>query len=195
MVNNKLALALLKIGDRERKSSVTWLKRTFGKIAPSPSKDSSDELNTAASIVVTQVVQEACDNAGVKTLNAQFDATPANFHVVSMFGMCIVISLAFLLRKEGSEIDIQRTSVGMVDALLVMRNEEDKTQQYQLAHTLLNKFINAGGKATEWQNNLTDIVCMYLLSVNDPKLRKHDYPSLFGSMLKTILSAFESSHL
>jgi len=193
LVRNKLTLALLKIGDRETKSGATWLKRTFGKIAPSSHKDAEDKLNSAISVVVTQVVLEACDSVGINTLNAQLDAIPANFHVVSMFGMCLVISIAFLLRKEGSEIDVKSTSVGIVGALLVIRNEKDKIEQYQLAHILLQKFTNAGGKATEWQNNLTDIVCMYLLSVNDPTLRKHDYPSLFGSMLKTILSAFEPS--
>ena len=124
-------------------------------------------------------------------MNPQFDVIPENFHLVSMFGMCVVISLAALLREEGSEIDLQKTSACVVGAMLFMRNDKDKIEQNQLAHVLLKKFIAAGGKVTEWQNNLTNIVSMYLLSVNDQAFRKNNYGSFFGSMLKTILSAFE----
>lgn len=188
---NKLTLALLRLGEAETRSGTNWLKRAFGKIAPLPPQDIKSRLNSALAVVVTKVVFEACESAGVSTLGAQFDEIPANFHVVSMFGMSIVVGLVPRLGVEASEIDVRDASICIVDAVMLIRNEAEKREQYQLAYALLKKFLNAGPKATEWHNQLSDLVCMYLLSESDPTLRKHNYPSLFGSMLKTILSAFE----
>jgi hypothetical protein len=191
LASNKLTLALLQLGEKETKSGASWLKRTFGKAPPQPPKGGTNRLDESAAVIATQIVMDACPNAGVSTLDVQFGDIPENFHVVSMFGMGITLGLAAILRDEGSEIDAQKTALRMVSALLLMRSEADKLEQYKLGHTLLMKFLKAGGKATEWQNNLNDLVRMYLLSANDTTLRKHNYPSLFGSMLKTILSAFE----
>ena len=40
-------------------------------------------------------------------------------------------------------------------------------------------------------NNLNQLISMYLLAAADERLQKHDYPALFGSMLKTLISAVE----
>ena len=108
-----------------------------------------------------------------------------------MFGMCLAMGIASLLREEGHTVNPQKIGLNMVDALLLMRPAEEQSEQYQLAHALLMKFVKAGGKFTEWQNNLNKLVIMYLLSSNDKKYQRHNYPVLFGSMLKTIISAVE----
>jgi hypothetical protein len=60
---------------------------------------------------------------------------------------------------------------------------------------LLQRFIAArqegGAKTDEWQSNLNHLVSMYLLSLHDERLQKHNYPALFGSVLKSVISAVE----
>jgi len=137
------------------------------------------------------IIHDACDNIGQSILNAQFDEVPKGFHIIVMFGLCLVMSVYFLLKEEGPTIDAKELGQSMVGALIIMRSYEDKQEQYKLANTLLKRFIAAGPKTNEWQNNLNQLVSMYLLSSQNENLSKHNYPSLFGSMLKTIISAVE----
>ena len=137
------------------------------------------------------ILGDACTNIGKSTLDAKFDRLPKGLHITVMFGMCLVMGIAFLLREEGHTVDQQKVALHTVGALLLIRSAEEKLEQYELAHILLMKFAKAGGKFTEWQNNLTKLVSMYLLASNDKRLQKHDYPALFGCMLKTLISAVE----
>jgi hypothetical protein len=189
--NPVCTFALLQIAEREMRSDAGWIKRTFRKYVPQPSPDFNNRLNSAAGVVVQMLLHDASAKSGISIVDVQFDDIPKGFHIVVLFGLCLTMSVGFLLREEGQTIDQKAVALNMVGALLIMRRPEQRTEQHQLAHILLMKFAKAGGKFTEWQNGLNQLVGMYLLASVDEKLQKHDYPALFGSMLKTLISAVE----
>jgi hypothetical protein len=190
--NPECTFALLQVAERRVQSDADWITRTLRKLVPRPSPpDFNSRLNSAAGVVVQILLQDASAKSGTSILDAQFDDIPKGFHIVALFGLCLVMAVSFLLREEGQTIDQKAVGLNMVGALLLMRSPEQQVEQYQLAHILLMKFAKAGGKFTEWQNNLNQLVSMYLLASVDERLQKHDYPALFGSMLKTLISAVE----
>jgi uncharacterized protein YgbK (DUF1537 family) len=189
--NPECTFALLQIAERQTRSDAGWIKRALGRIAPQPSPDFNNRLNSAAGVVVQMLLHDASEESDVSLLDAQFDDIPKGFHIVVMFGLCLVMGLVVLLREESQTIDQKAAASNMVGALLIMRSPEQQIEQYQLAQTLLMKFAKVGGKFTEWQNNLNQLIRMYLLASVDGQLQKHDYPSLFGSMLKSLISAVE----
>jgi hypothetical protein len=189
--NAECNFALLRIAERQTQSDADWVKRTLRKIAPRPSPDFNERLHSAAGVVVQMLLHDASAKSGTSILDAQFDDIPKGFHIVVLFGLCLVIAVVVLLRKEGQTIDQKAVGLGMVGALLFMRSRKQQIEQYDLAHILLMKFVKAGGKFTEWQNDLIRLVRMYLLASVDERLQKYDYPALFGSMLKTLISAVE----
>lgn len=159
-------------------------------LPPSPT-DLRGRIDNAVAMVATNVILDACKSANVSTLNAQFDEIPKGFHIVSTFGMCIVVAMMALLRDEGYDIDQKAVSLRVVSALLVLRSDEEKFEQYQLGHTLLTRFTTSGSFFTKLVNDLTQLTRMYLLAQGNPELRWFDYPSLFGSALKTMISVVE----
>jgi hypothetical protein len=184
--------AVLQIGEEAAKSDASWLRRFFGIVAPKPpQEDFNCRLNSAAGVVVQMIIHDACDNIGKPTLAAQFNEIPKGFHIIVTFGMCLIMGIAFLCREEGHTIDVKTGGVFLIGGLLLMRSPQEQNEQYQLGHTLLMKFAKAGGEFTEWQNKVNQFLRMYLLASNDKRLQKYDYPSLFGSMLKTLISAVE----
>jgi hypothetical protein len=188
--NPECTFALLQIAERRMKSDADWLERTLSRTAPPPSPDFNKRLNSAAGVVVQMLLQDASAKSGVSILDAQFDDIPKGFHIVVMFGLFLVMGIGVLLHEEGQTIDQKAVALDMVGALLVMRSREQQFEQYQLAHTLLMKFVKVGGSA-EWLSNLNQLISMYLLASVDQRPQKHDYPALFGSMLKTLISAVE----
>ncbi len=189
--NPECTFALLQIAERQTQSDADWIKRTLCKFAPRPSPDFSNRLHSAAGVVVQMLLHDASANSGTSILDAQFDDIPKGFHIVVLFGLCLVMGVGVLLREEGQTIDQKAVALNMVGALFIMRSREQQIEQYQLAHILLMKFAKAGGKFTEWQNDLNQLIRMYLLASVDERLQKHDYPALFGSMLKTLISAVD----
>ncbi len=184
-------LALLQTGGEAEKSDAIWFRRFFGKVVPKPPQDFNSRLNSAAGVVVQMIIHDACNNIGKPTLDAQFGEIPKGFHIIVTFGMCLVMSIAFLCKEEGNTIDIKTGCGNLVGALLLMRSPEEKIEQYQLGHALLMKGVKAGGSFTEWQNDLDQLLRIYVLASNDNKFKEYNYPSLFGSMLKTLISAVE----
>ena len=177
--------ALLELGEAE-------FKRAFGSASPvNAPKNFQERIRSAAGVVIQPILHDACENAGIKILDAQFDEITKGFHIIVMFGICLSMSIVFLLKEEGQDVDVKELGQGMVGALLLMRSYEDRQERYELAHTLLMRFVSAGPKATEWQTNLNRLMSMYLLSSRYERLRRYNYASLFGSMLKVIFSAVE----
>jgi hypothetical protein len=153
--NPERTFALLQIAERQTRSDAGWIKRALGKRAPRPSPDFNSRLNSAAGVVVQLLLQDASEKNGTSILDAQFDDIPNGFHIVVLFGLCLVMGVGVLLREEGQTIDQKEVAINMVSALLIMRSREKQIEQYQLAHILLMKFAKAGGKFTEWLNDLT----------------------------------------
>jgi len=189
--NPVLTYALLQKGGLGENLIASWLRRTFSKVWLKPPEDLNSRLNSAAGVVVQIILHSACDNIGKPTLAAQFDEIPKGFHIIATFGLCLVMGLNFLLSKEGHTLDLRVRGLSMINALLLMRSPQEKYEQYQLGHALLMKGVKAGGNFTKWQNDLNQLLYMYLLESKDDNPQKYDFSSLFGSMLKTLISAVE----
>jgi hypothetical protein len=95
------------------------------------------------------------------------------------------------VRKEGhGDQDDKSLFPRLVNGLFLMGTTEEKTAIFKFASETYNGLLRSDApNVREWRTSLLDLVFLYL--IDDKTLKQRGFPVLFGSMMKSLISAEE----
>jgi hypothetical protein len=150
------------------------------------------EIQSAVLIDALRITTDAQEAIGLKW-NPFLPGDPLSPHtnLVATFALFVIFNIVGQLRKEGhNDPDDSTLFPRLVDALFLTGSTDEKTNIYKLSLHTFNQVLRSDApNVREWVKSLSDLVVLYL--IGDEKLKQRGFPFLFGSMLKSLLSAAE----
>ena len=122
------------------------------------------------------------------------DPLPRHTNLVVTFAFFVTVNIIAQVRKEGHNDTDNTLFPQLVHLLFLMGSTEDKTNIYTISHLIFHQVLRSDlPNVRKWRQGLSDLVFLYLIGEEnlDEKLKQRGFPSLFGSMLKSLLSSAE----
>lgn len=171
------------------------LRDIVGKTKPLPELPTLEaKINSAAYVVNLSMVTEAQQAATGKFVHLPNDPIPADVPFVIAFGFLLQAPIAAMLKQENHELLGREAAMALVNNMFLMHTIEERVGVLQKASAIFSSFAKTDApNVREYVADIEKLVLGYVFeAVNDaPAVKNADFPKLFGSMLKTFLSARE----
>jgi hypothetical protein len=169
---------------------------TLGGIFPNQEiKSLAEEIHSAALIDALRITTDAREAIGLKwSPFLPGDPLPPNTNLVVTFAFLVMVNILGQVRKEGYNDTDGTLLPQLVHLLFLLGSTEDKKNIYKFSHPVFDQVLRSDlPNVRKWRQGLSDLVFLYLIGEEnlDEKLKQRGFPSLFGSMLKSLLSSAE----
>jgi hypothetical protein len=149
------------------------------------------EIHSAVLIDALRITTDAREAIGLKwSPFLPGDPLPSNANLVVTFAFFVMLNIVGQVRKEGHNDTDNTLFPQLVDLLFLMGSAEEKLNIYKLSHPTFDQVLRSDlPNDRKWRESLSQLVFLYL--IGDEKLKQCGFPSLFGFMLKSLLSTAE----
>jgi hypothetical protein len=196
LASGTITRALLLIAAQENAESKAWLSSLGMETRGLDLEKLEAQINSALGLVALKIVSDAMGEALGKK-DAHFvkcampgEKFPPYVHLLSAFAFCIVSIIACFLHSEGSrpKFDTEKPFSGLIGPLFLLRSVDEKKQIFQNGMKSYKFLANCREQNIEdWFQHLSRLVNLYLL--DDESLKAIGFSRMFGSSLKSLLSA------
>jgi hypothetical protein len=168
----KVTRALLLMAARHNAQSREWWDAQGNEWPALDQNTLEGQIDSALSVVALAIVDDAMQEAlGAKEFldvkaSMPGDPLPPYVHLLVAFSFAVVAGIALQLRTEGSRsnIDSQKPCIGVIDALFLLRSNEEKAKIFMMGSKAFTTVTRSGAQnVIEWFNNLKDLIILYLL--------------------------------
>ncbi len=196
LASGTITHALLLIAAQENAESKAWLSSLGMETCGLDLEKLEVQIDGALGIVALKIVSDAMGEAlGKKDAHSVKCAMPGEkfppyVHLLSAFAFCVVSVIAFSLHSEGSrpKFDTATPFAGVIDSLFLLRCVDEKKQIVRDGIKSYKFLANCREQnVADWFQHLSRLVNLYLL--DDESLKAIGFSRMFGSSLKSLLSA------
>jgi hypothetical protein len=155
--------------------------------------DLNEHINLGVLSIAFSVTTDAMKEIG-RPFFLPGDRLPDDAQFIVAFAFLVAMALYGPLKAEGYQLEFADACVGVAHMFVTMHDHEIRAQLYERSASLFQYVIHSETpKSRGWRESLEKLVYLYIVERNsaDQKIKAERFPALFGSMLKTFLSAAE----
>lgn len=155
-------------------------------------KPIADFACLALSTIAYDITIQAGNAINVPAVFLPYEPVPKYASVVVAFSMHVSLGIHIRLKEDGVSIDAQEALGRTAMQFFTFHPHDEGREQFARAFTAFQETTaNRHQLGNQWKEACVNLVLPYVLqwTTTDENHKTHDYPELFGSLLKVILGA------
>jgi len=189
-----LTRAILVEGHRASEEARAEMESAVGKVRPRAEVPTLDDaIRSAISVVTGELMSKVMKRQGYEMAMPGFEL-PHGYPVLIAFGVFILTELCEKVREEGRSVDANINAAEWINSFLVLQNGDVKKEIYLESMRHFNGLVAATEDGVKgWRENMLQLLNFYCLELQHTKAPSGDIDlvEVFGSMLKSLMSAVE----
>jgi hypothetical protein len=155
-----------------------------------------EQIDSAVCCAALNIMFDATEKNKAKSICLPGQPLPSDIGLTVAFAFIAIVGMINPLRAEGYDFDFQKACMTLVRVMFLLHSVEEQEQAYRQGSDVFRQVMLAAAEkknVREWLDSYTYVVLRYLMqwTTDDQKVKESDFPSLFGSLFKSLIASAE----